>query len=64
MARKEPTYNIRYFFEDGTPLTEENSHLTRVNLETAKFQTRYIIRQLNKMPKEVGKEVFRRLTIA
>lgn len=64
MAKKQPTYGIRWFLEDGTPLTEDNEHLTRVKGEVAKFQVAGIVRELNKMPKEFGKEVFKRLTTA
>lgn len=64
MARKEPTYNIRCFLEDGTPITKDNQHLTRVNKEVAKFQTKVIVKQLNEMPKEVGEVVFNKLLLS
>lgn len=63
MARKQPTYNIRCFFEDGSPITSENQHLTRVNQECVKFQAKGIIKQLNEMPKDIGEVVFKRLTL-
>lgn len=62
MARKEPIYNIRCFFEDGTPVTKDNQHLTRVNKEITKFQVKIILKQLNEMPKEVGEVVFNKLS--
>ncbi|WP_053983844.1 hypothetical protein [Niameybacter massiliensis] len=62
MACKEQEYNIRCFLEDGTPLTKENQHLTCINQEVTRFQAKVIVSQINKMPKEVGKIVFERLT--
>lgn len=58
MARKEPTYNIRCFFEDGTPLTKENIYMTRIKQEVTAFQAKMIIRQLNQLPEEIGRKVF------
>lgn len=61
MAKKQPTYNIRCFFENGEPITEENSYLSKVNIEVTKFQNKTIIKKLNEMPRDVGEVVFSRL---
>lgn len=60
MTKKQPAYNIRYFFEDGMEVTKENSYLSKVNKEVSKFQSGYIVKQLNGMPKEIGEPLLKR----
>lgn len=61
MSRKQPTYKIRMFLEDGTPLTKENMHMTRIKQEVTAFQAKMIIRQLNQIPEEIGRKVWKGL---
>ena len=61
---KQPDWinNIHFMLEDGTPLTDENGHLTRAQDELIQYHVRNIYKYLNSLPLKQRQYTYNKIT--